>query len=721
MVETFPGDGCQRGVEATSPPMRRTLFQFAFLTLCALPCPILPAAAADAPAALVSTQELIFGNGTAGPFSLSWSAVRFGSERLSVNGTALHFGLDYQIDYAAGSITLTQPLRPNQIAQVDYAYDSSQAKLNHSPAQAPLSMRVWESGSGSLQMIGAIQPSAAPGGAPTASLLGFRGETALGGGQLSSLFLLAPGANPGNSSSAWQTAALRLGATRTTGPLKFTGSIGQAGSGFARANDYQLQSGLRVVDFSATFDPSRRLSFSSQVKRQDALDPADKAKQQESLTNQLTLAPNTGTKLTFSQESSSKARADGTAETLDSLRAQIEQKLGVGTTATAMTERRQTDAGGTIATTGVGLEAQAAPLLHLRTDFSHRDSSQDGRSDSMAFGLNAGREQHLALQGSFARTQAEKTGADTTSGLQLTMRPAQQVGFHIGMSQHLTDTQGSTTGAAWGVTAGRNGLLKVEGTTTSKVAVSGPGEQQEQLRIETTPLKGLKIATTSGTDQVGTDAARATRETSVEVSPLAALRVAGALRDEEAANGVTHIQSVSGSVKPAAFLDLSGAYKTREAPVGDPIITRNVRLALTPLRGLKLNGSYVENPEDKDGHVLPTTDTTLGLDSKIGCFSFGGSYTTGQGTDTVRLREQTELRLGLSLWGHSKLYSTYKSSDEQAAGLTQNRTLSLGFTRALTDNFYLLLEGQMTEVQVNGVSQPGMGDQRAQAKLGLRF
>src|SRR5205823_14052142 len=128
-----------------------------------------------------------------------------------------------------------------------------------------------------------------PGEAPAASLLGFRGETALGGSQFSSLFLLAPQADPSAHSPAWQTAALRFGASRTTGPLKFTGSFGQAGSSFTQANDYQLQQGLRVLDFSATFDPSRAISFSSQVKRQDALDLAGKEKQQESLTNQLTL------------------------------------------------------------------------------------------------------------------------------------------------------------------------------------------------------------------------------------------------------------------------------------------------------------------------------------------------------------------------------------------------------------------------------------------------
>src|SRR5258708_31632400 len=174
--------------------MLRTRFQIAFLILFGVLRLTLPALGAEpaAGSAPIASQELVFGNGTPGPFSLSWTAVRFGSEQLSVNGTRLHFGLDYLIDYTAGTITFSQPLGTNQIAQVDYAYDPLQAKPNHAPAQLPLSMQVWEGGSGSLQMVGAIQAPAAPGGNPAASLLGFRGDTALGGSQLSSLFLLAP-------------------------------------------------------------------------------------------------------------------------------------------------------------------------------------------------------------------------------------------------------------------------------------------------------------------------------------------------------------------------------------------------------------------------------------------------------------------------------------------------------------------------------------------------
>ncbi len=713
---------------------------------------ICPTVAAEIGPRPLAAQELVFGNGTAGPFPLSWTAVRIGSERVSVSETRLRFGLDYFVDYETGAIAFAQPLRRDQIARVDYAYDAARAKANHAPAQAPLSLLIWGGDSGSLQMIGAVRPAAAPGAAPAASLLGFRGETALGGGQFSSLFLLAPEATGAGRAAAWQSAALRFGAARDAGPFKFHGSVAQAGTGFAPASEYQLQQGLRVLDFGAAFDPSKRVSLTSQVSRQDALDPTGKAKEQASIKNQLTLAPSDGTKLILSHESATKARAQGGPETLDSLRAQIEQKFG-GATATALAERRSTDATGTTttasvdlgsrlaagtrlsagfvrtdndrrgvdATTRVGLETQAAPQLRLRTDLSHRDSAKEGRTDSVSLGVQAGREQTIALNGAFNRTLAEKTGADTAADLGLSIRPAMQLGFRLGFHQHLTEKQGDMTGSDWGVTAGPNGLLKVERQIVEKVAASGPGEQEERLRMETTPLRGVKVATQLATKHVGRDPSRDTRETSVELSPLHELQVAGALREQEVDNGTTHVRSLSASVKPGRFMDLSGAYKTRDAPAGDAVITRHVRLALAPVSGLKLQGAYTQNPEDKDGRVLDTTDTSLGLESTIGSLVLGGTYTAGATKTTPRATEKQEYRLALNLWGNTRFYSAYKQSEERAAGVTHGRTLSLGFTRSLSSSFYLLLEGEMTQVEVNGVPQPGLGDQRAQAKLGLRF
>jgi hypothetical protein len=181
------------------------------------------------------------------------------------------------------------------------------------------------------------------------------------------------------------------------------------------------------------------------------------------------------------------------------------------------------------------------------------------------------------------------------------------------------------------------------------------------------------------------------------------------------------VRSVAGTVKPGSFLDLSGAYKTRELPAGDALITRDLRLALRPMRGLKLQGSYVENPEDRSGRVLDSTQTTVGMESAIGSLVLGGSYTTGEAAAIDQEMERMEFRLALNLWGNSRFYSAYRESEERAGSLTEGRTLSLGFTRSLGENLFVLLEGELTQVQVDGIDQPGLGDQRAQAKLGLRF
>jgi hypothetical protein len=220
---------------------------------------------------------------------------------------------------------------------------------------------------------------------------------------------------------------------------------------------------------------------------------------------------------------------------------------------------------------------------------------------------------------------------------------------------------------------------------------------------------------------VGQEAALDTRETSLELAPLPGVKLGGALRDQEVVDGVTRVRSVSGSVAPIRYFDVSGAYKAREMPMGDALITRDLRLSLNPMRGVRLLGGYTENPEDKDGRVLDTTQTTLGLESTIGSLMLGGSYTTGAAEAAQRESEQAEVRLALNLWGNSRFTTAYKASEERSGSVTQGRTLSLGFTRSLSSSFYLMLEGELTQVQVNGVAQPGLSDQRAQAKLGLRF
>src|ERR1051326_5804188 len=98
--------------------MRRIWFPIAMVSGLALVRTVNPAMAADAaPVApgLVATEELVLGNGTAGPFPLSWTALRVGSEQITVNETRLHMGLDYLLDYETGSLTFSQPLRRNQM------------------------------------------------------------------------------------------------------------------------------------------------------------------------------------------------------------------------------------------------------------------------------------------------------------------------------------------------------------------------------------------------------------------------------------------------------------------------------------------------------------------------------------------------------------------------------------------------------------------------------
>src|SRR5438105_3797766 len=81
------------------------------------------AAAASRPVTELFTRELLFGNGTGGPYPLSWTQVVPGTEAVRVDRRPAHYGLDYLLDYPRGTVQFTRPLARGSVAEVEYRYD----------------------------------------------------------------------------------------------------------------------------------------------------------------------------------------------------------------------------------------------------------------------------------------------------------------------------------------------------------------------------------------------------------------------------------------------------------------------------------------------------------------------------------------------------------------------------------------------------------------------
>ena len=107
-----------------------------------------PAALSGGDSSYVRYTDVFIGRNTRGPYLLSWKGVLNRSERVVVDGRTLTRGEEYTIDYAAGALTFTQPLRNGSMAQVTYEVDAKTAQRNPQTLQLPLDMELLNAARG---------------------------------------------------------------------------------------------------------------------------------------------------------------------------------------------------------------------------------------------------------------------------------------------------------------------------------------------------------------------------------------------------------------------------------------------------------------------------------------------------------------------------------------------------------------------------------------------
>src|SRR5437588_5685324 len=84
----------------------------------------------SAPMSGQGVTDMFIGKNTVGPYMLSWKAVESDGFTVSRGIQRLVNGVDYRLDAANGVLTFTNPLRPNQIARVDYRTIPGKALAN---------------------------------------------------------------------------------------------------------------------------------------------------------------------------------------------------------------------------------------------------------------------------------------------------------------------------------------------------------------------------------------------------------------------------------------------------------------------------------------------------------------------------------------------------------------------------------------------------------------
>ena len=544
-------------------------------------------------------QDICFGNGTNGPFSLSWKHIALGTESVTVNGLMQMRRLDYTLDADNGTVTFALPLPARSVAAVTYEPDPTQAQRNDSPRTIPLSVDLLrgEHGYFSFNALGK-QGQDTSGDLTLGIGAGWQGSH---NAQVSSHFFYTPvtaasSANASNANADSLDKRMGLSVAGSTTAARwalFSFGYARAGVSLENAGDDALQAGQQLFTLSSHLAPSKIVQ--AQVDFRSSR-PTD--------------SPGAGT-------------AENTSVAL------------------TVTPSDKTKVGATLAQSGTGT-----------------------------------------------------SGMTQTQGLTVDAHPTTKL----------------EVSAAYGGT-------NAPGTTADS--------QTLNLKTILTPVKTVSLETSATQSRLGT---ATTNQQAVQVSlnprPSVQLGAGLALRQKETDGSPdslsTAVASLNGALHPLSFLEFSGSYKSRMAPVqdtdpGDLFDTSTAKVALSPLKSVHLVGTYAQNPDD-NATFQRLARKGLGLETTFGALGLSGGYDWSRRYDALDTEEAIHADLGLRFSAATQLTVGFQTQQNALDPSTsQSVAYTIGFTHTLGDRFSLSLNGKRSQ------SSAAPSDYNASANLGMKF
>ena len=206
------------------------------------------------------TQDFFVGNGTTGPYTLSWKNILPGMESVTVNDVPMTWGVDYILDPANGTLAFTHPLPAQAGATIRYDYETTQAQPQGSGLSLPLAAAL----NSNISLIGSYSHSQTDGQKPGALNVGLNGGwQGANDGKLAAHLLFVPamtGADAQNAPNGLDRVGFDAsGQTRLGKPLAFSFGFCRAGLGMGRAGSDNWQAGVQKTTLSAAFTPTRQV------------------------------------------------------------------------------------------------------------------------------------------------------------------------------------------------------------------------------------------------------------------------------------------------------------------------------------------------------------------------------------------------------------------------------------------------------------------------------
>ncbi len=202
--------------------------------------------------------DVFMGNGTTGPFVLSYSQPQVGSQLVVLNGRLLIEGDDYTLNYSTGQITLSQPLASGQLLRISYRSFGGKQQNSSMPSAVPLQWQVANNPHGWLRVNSLLQGSTNGAGLPNVQTdLQLHGVTAVGRANqvTGGMFVDLHGGN-------WlQRSGILLGDKSAWKGGNFSLQFNRAGTAFNQSDAAGISAGQQNLQAVMNLQPTKQLTI----------------------------------------------------------------------------------------------------------------------------------------------------------------------------------------------------------------------------------------------------------------------------------------------------------------------------------------------------------------------------------------------------------------------------------------------------------------------------
>lgn len=513
-------------------------------------------------------QDICFGNGTPGPFPLSWKHILIGTESVTVNGLPQMRGLDYTLDADSGAVTFTRDLPARSAAAVTYEPDPAQAQRNDNGRTIPLSVDLLRGRHSYFSFDALGKQGQDNGGNLTLGVgAGWQGgHTA----QVSSHFYYTPvtaalsdKSPDGEAASPSKRTGLSIaGSTAASNWALFSFGFSRAGVGLENAGDDALVAGQQMLTLSSRLSPTKAVQAQVDFRQSSPTDdPHTSTTRNTSVA--LTVTPGSKTQIGASLAQS-----------------------GTGT-------------GGMTQTQGLSLNSHLTTNLEVSASYGGKDApGTDGDSQTLSLKTVLTPAKTVSLETSAGQSRLGTATTDRQS-VQLSLNPRPAVQFGAGLALRQKEMDGSPDSLSTAVAS-------VSGTLRPLSFVEFSGSYKSRL---------APASDTDTSDLFDTSAARIT------LSAVKSVQLVGTYAQNPDDNDILQRLSRKGLGLETTFgaLGLSGGYDwSRRYDAPDTQETIHADLGLRFSAATRLTVGFQTNQNSLDPAASQSFAYTVGFTHNLG-------------------------------------------------------------------------------------------------------